>query len=222
MQSRFSFTNMAIKAFLFDFDGVIVDTEHYYTEFWAEQGKIYYPEMRDFALVIKGRSLKTIYDEYFVDMPQAKIDIEKALIEQEKSMVYNYIDGVEHFLSQSKDCVKVALVTSSSQRKMDNVYRELPEIKSKFDIIITANDISKSKPNPECYQKAAQRLGLSVEECIVFEDSIAGVVAGKEAGMKVIGLATTVDKETLSQYADKVIENFVGLKPNDILTESFQ
>jgi HAD superfamily hydrolase (TIGR01509 family) len=155
-------------------------------------------------------------------MPQAKIDIEKALIEQEKSMVYNYIDGVENFLSQSKDCVKVALVTSSSQRKMDNVYRELPEIKSKFDVIVTANDISKSKPNPECYQKAAERLGLSVEECIVFEDSIAGVVAGKEAGMKVIGLATTVDKETLSQYADKVIENFVGLKPNDILTESFQ
>lgn len=213
---------MAIKAFLFDFDGVIVDTEHYYTEFWAEQGKIYFPELKDFALIIKGRSLKTIYDEYFVNMSQAKIDIEKALIEQEKSMVYNYIDGVENFLSQSKDCVKVALVTSSSQRKMDNVYRELPEIKSKFDVIVTANDISKSKPNPECYQKAAERLGLSVEECIVFEDSIAGVVAGKEAGMKVIGLATTVDKETLSQYADKVIENFVGLKPNDILTESFQ
>ncbi|MEE0947747.1 MAG: HAD family phosphatase [Bacteroidales bacterium] len=213
---------MAIKAFLFDFDGVIVDTEHYYTEFWVEQGKIYFPELKDFALIIKGRSLKTIYDEYFVNMPQAKIDIEKALIEQEKSMVYNYIDGVENFLSQSKDCVKVALVTSSSQRKMDNVYRELPEIKSKFDVIVTANDISKSKPNPECYQKAAERLGLSVEECIVFEDSIAGVVAGKEAGMKVIGLATTVDKETLSQYADKVIENFVGLKPNYILTESFQ
>ena len=75
---------MAIKAFLFDFDGVIVDTEHYYTEFWAEQGKIYFPELKDFALIIKGRSLKTIYDEYFVNMPQAKIDIEKALIEQEK------------------------------------------------------------------------------------------------------------------------------------------
>lgn len=212
---------MAIKAFLFDFDGVIVDTEHYYTEFWAEQGKIYFPELKDFALIIKGRSLKTIYDEYFVNMPQAKIDIEKALIEQEKSMVYNYIDGVENFLSQSKDCVKIALVTSSSQRKMNNVYRELPHIESVFDVIITANDISKSKPNPECYKTAAQRLGFSVEECIVFEDSIAGVVAGKEAGMKVIGLSTTVEKDILSQYADVVIEDFGSISPNDILTDSF-
>ena len=63
---------MKYKAFLFDFDGVIADTEHYYTDFWTIQGRIYFPEMPDFANQIKGRSLKTIYEDYFSLLEDAK------------------------------------------------------------------------------------------------------------------------------------------------------
>lgn len=63
---------MAERAFLFDFDGVMVDTEFYYTEFWRKQGLKYFPEIADFEHVIKGRSLKTIYAEYFADKPEAR------------------------------------------------------------------------------------------------------------------------------------------------------
>ena len=165
---------MADKAFLFDFDGVLVNTEFYYTEFWKRQGMKYFPHIKNFEQVIKGRSLKTIYAEYFSDKPDERKAIREELIEHEKGMVYEYISGAEKFVRACRGIVKTALVTSSSQSKMENVYRALPHLKSFFDLIITAEDVNESKPSPECYLTAAVRLGMKACDCVVFEDSLAG------------------------------------------------
>lgn len=203
--------------FLFDFDGVLVDTEFYYTEFWRKQGLKYFPEIADFEHVIKGRSLKTIYAEYFADKPEARNAVTEELRVQEQGMVYEYIDGAEDFVEACGRCGKTALVTSSSQSKMENVYRALPHLKACFGSIVTAEDVNESKPSPECYLKAAERLGVNARDCIVFEDSLAGIRAGKAAGMRVIALETTLSREELAGKADMIIPNFVGITPESII-----
>lgn len=205
------------KAFLFDFDGVIADTEFYYTDFWAEQGRKYFPEVEGFEIKIKGRSLKTIFAECFSDMPEAQEEIKQALIEQEKQMVYRYVEGAQEFLRACKGKVLTALVTSSSESKMKNVYRAMPLVRTAFDVIVTAADVQKSKPSPECYLLAAERLGVEPKECVVFEDSMAGVEAAKAAGMQLVALSTTLPREELLPLADRVIDNFLSVCPTDFL-----
>ncbi len=205
------------KAFLFDFDGVIADTEFYYTDFWAEQGRKYFPEVEGFEIKIKGRSLKTIFTECFSDMPEAQEEIKQALIEQEKQMVYRYVEGAQEFLRACKGKVLTALVTSSSESKMRNVYQAMPLMRTAFDEIVTAADVQKSKPSPECYLFAAERLGVEPKECVVFEDSMAGVEAAKAAGMQLVALSTTLPREELLPLADRVIDNFLSVCPTDFL-----
>lgn len=209
---------MDIKATLFDLDGVLIDTEFYYTDFWRRQGEKYFPEINGFEFVIKGQSLKSIYDTYFKNMPNAREQIYLELIEQEKNMIYDYISGAKEFVEDCKNKMLTALVTSSSESKMNNLYRQLPSIKHLFNTIVTAEDITNSKPDAECYLLAAKRLNLKCEECIVFEDSIAGIKAGKSAGMKVVGLATTCTEKELTGKADIIIKNFSNLNINDIFS----
>lgn len=207
---------MKYKAFLFDFDGVIADTEHYYTDFWTIQGRIYFPDMPDFANQIKGRSLKTIYEDYFSCLPKARKQIEQALKAQEADMKYPLVSGAAEFLQLSRQYVKTALVTSSSESKMQHVYEQLPFIRESFDVIITAADIIRSKPSPECYLLAAERLGVTPDECVVFEDSEAGIQSAKNAGMKIAALATTLSRQTLMPLADTIIDNFTDQTPETI------
>ena len=207
---------MKYKAFLFDFDGVIADTEHYYTDFWTIQGRIYFPDMPDFANQIKGRSLKTIYEDYFSCLPKARKQIEQALKAQEADMKYPLVSGAAEFLQLSRQYVKTALVTSSSESKMQHVYEQLPFIRESFDVIITAADIIRSKPSPECYLLAAESLGVTPDECVVFEDSEAGIQSAKNAGMKIAALATTLSRQTLMPLADTIIDNFANQTPETI------
>jgi beta-phosphoglucomutase-like phosphatase (HAD superfamily) len=93
---------------------------------------------------------------------------------------------------------------------MESVYRYQPAFKSLFDAILTSEDFERSKPDPDCYLKAAERLGVKKDECIVFEDSFNGLRSGRAAGMKVVGLATTNSAESISGLSDIQIDNYVG------------
>lgn len=94
---------------------------------------------------------------------------------------------------------------------MENVYWACPELKEWFDTIVTADKITHSKPHPECYLLAAEELGVSPDECWVFEDSFSGLEAGRSAGMTVVGLATTNPSGAIQDKADIIIPNFTGL-----------
>ena len=95
--------------------------------------------------------------------------------------------------------------------KMENVYRKRPEFKTYFDAILTSEDFAESKPSPDCYQRAAQRFGLTKDECVVFEDSFNGLKSGRAAGMYVVGLATTNSPESIAPFADRVIKEYVEM-----------
>lgn len=204
---------MNYKAALFDLDGVVVDTESQYSVFWGSQCRLYHPEIPGLENKIKGQTLTQIYDGWFSgEIASEQPLITRRLNEFEAQMDFDYIAGFEDFITILRNKgFKTAVVTSSNKIKMNAVYRKHPEFHSLFDAILTSEDFSASKPDPDCYLKAAERFHLSPEECIVFEDSFNGLKSGRAAGMFVVGLATTNSAEQIAPFSDVVISDYVGL-----------
>jgi len=206
-------------AALFDLDGVVLDTENQYSTYWGKVGKIYHPEIEHFERVIKGQTLTQIYERFFqgeLAPLQEKITPELNIFEE--NMTFPYITGVKDFiLSLRKEGISTAVVTSSNEKKMNNVYHSKPEFKSLFDRIITADMFKASKPAPDCFLLAAEVLMTEPGNCVVFEDSFHGLEAGKRAKMKVVGLSTTNRKETIKNLADIVIPDFKHFTVNDMI-----
>ena len=199
-------------AALFDFDGVVVDTEPQYTLFWDEKGKKYHPEIPNFGHHIKGQTLIQIYKQFFREPEGLQDEITRQLLDYELTMHFEYIDGVVDFMKELREKgVKLAIVTSSNDAKMANAYREHPELKTMVDFIVTADRVTHSKPHPECFLLGAEMLGVEKDNCIVFEDSFHGIEAGNRAGMKVIGLATTNSVEAIADKCALVIPDFTDL-----------
>lgn len=204
---------MNYKAALFDLDGVVVDTESQYSVFWGSQCRLYHPEIPGLENIIKGQTLTQIYEGWFSgEIASEQPLITRRLNEFEAQMNFDYITGFEDFITTLRNKeFKTAVVTSSNKIKMNAVYRKHPEFHSLFDAILTSEDFSASKPDPDCYLKAAERFHLSPEECIVFEDSFNGLKSGRAAGMLVVGLATTNSAEQIAPFSDVVISDYVGL-----------
>jgi HAD superfamily hydrolase (TIGR01509 family) len=197
-----------IKAALFDQDGVVLDTEGQYTLFYEQIGREYHPEVPDFAYRIKGQTLAEIFDRWFPDVQQQQ-EVRRRLDEWERNMNYTFIAGAKEFIESLRQRgVPTALVTSSNLEKMKSVYRAIPEFTSLFDAILTAEDMTKSKPDPEGFITAAHRLHVEPQEAWVFEDSINGLHAARSSGAYVVGLATTNPRSKVQSLADMVIDDF--------------
>ena len=201
------------KAALFDLDGVVFDTEPQYTVFWGGICRQYHPEHPGLEHEIKGQTLTQIYDRWFSGPLLAEQDsITSRLNDYEQQMSYEYIAGFEALIETLHyHGVKTAVVTSSNIPKMESVYRHQPGFKSLFDAILTSEDFERSKPDPDCYQKAAQRLGAQSDECVVFEDSFNGLRSGRAAEMAVVGLATTNAVEAIKPLSDLQVKDYLGL-----------
>lgn len=205
-------------AVLFDFDGVIMDTETQYTVFWNEQGRKYLGE-EDFGRSIKGQTLTQIYDKYFGDKPDAQQEITAGLNVFEKEMSYEYIPGVEAFIADlRRNGVKIAVVTSSNEEKMQNVYNAHPEFKGMVDRILTGEMFARSKPAPDCFLLGMEVFGATPENTYVFEDSFHGLQAGMTSGATVIGLATTNSRESITGKAHYIMDDFTGMTYDKLLT----
>ena len=196
------------SAVLFDLDGVIVDTEGQYSLFWKQIGEEYMPGMPDFALAIKGRTLTQIYDTYFPDAAD-RAAITERLNAFERQMDFPYIAGAREFLEALQaQGVPTAIVTSSNCDKMACLYARHPEIKNLVTTVLTAEDARRSKPAPDCYLAAAERLGADISNCIVFEDSPSGLAAGRASGAFVIGVSTSLAAAEIEPLCDAYIEDF--------------
>lgn len=202
-----------LKAALFDLDGVVFDTEPQYTVFWGSQCRLYHPEHPGLEHEIKGQTLVQIYEKHFSGpLAAEQPKITERLNDFERQMHFEYIAGFEEMIADLKrHGVKTAVVTSSNLEKMNVVYQAQPNFKSLFDAILTSEDFARSKPDPDCYQKGAQRLGATADSCVVFEDSFNGLKSGRAAEMAVIGVATTNSREAIAPYSDAQIVNYEGL-----------
>lgn len=204
------------KTAFFDFDGVVVDTEPIYDLFWNEAAQRYGLGIDNFADIIKGTTLPYILEKYFSKHSEEfRQMVRKESTDYEKNMPIPPMPGSIEFIRLLKgQGVRIGLVTSSDNLKVQRAFRLL-DLDNTFDTVVTADRITRGKPDPMCYRLAAADLNVSPDECLVFEDSFYGIQAGNDAGMRVIGLSTTNSAESLKDKVFEVIPDFEHITFND-------
>lgn len=203
-----------ITTVFFGLDGVIVDTDAYYDNFWnavAEKAEL---KIDNFASVVKGMTINAVIELYFTILSrEEKQLIRDACSEMEQSINYSEIivPGVIDYIKYLKEQnYKLGLVTSSSTSKVGTALNQL-HISRMFDTIITADSIKKGKPDPMGYVLAQTNLGVDNTECAVFEDAFTGIKAATYAFMRVIGVSTSLPSDFLKDYTYGVIKDFSDL-----------
>lgn len=198
-----------IKAIIFDLDGVIFDSEVIHQQAWEK--------------VFEKYGIILAQEDYLRGIGVSDSDFLKELLEQKKltgdiqalikekrgkllelSAEAKPVDGIYQLIKEFHNNYKLA-VASNSDKEFVMKLLENSNLAGFFDVILGFQDISKPKPDPEIYLKCAEKLGVSKEECLVIEDSPAGIKSAKKAGIKCIALVTTLDEENLSQ-ADFIIK----------------
>lgn len=204
------------QAALFDFDGVIVDTEPLYDIYWNEAGERYHTGIPYFASHIKGTTMPYILEKYFSDRSKAfREQVVRESEAFEAQMPFPPVPGALAFMHLLREKgIRIGLVTSSDDVKLVRALRLL-HLESFFDTVVSADRIIRGKPDPMCYELAARDLHLYPAECLVFEDSFAGIEAATRASMRVIGISTTNSEEELRDKVHKVIPNFEKLTFDD-------
>jgi beta-phosphoglucomutase len=204
-----------IEACIFDLDGVIVDTAKYHFIAWralAEELGFEFTQEDNERLkgVSRMKSLDILLE---IGGLQFQEEQKLAMAEKKNSLYVSYIEkmtpeeillGVPEFLHElRKEGIKIALGSASKNSPMilDRI-----RLSGMFDVVVDGNSITEAKPNPEVFLKGAERLGVSPENCVVFEDAIAGIEAARNANMFCVGIG---EPETLGM-ADLVIPGFEG------------
>lgn len=216
---------MPIKAFIFDLDGVIVDTAIYHYQAWKRlANELGFDISEEFNERLKGvsrtDSLEIILAHGGLTLP----DDQKADMAAQKNQWYldlvsrmtsdDILPGVANFFSQVRK--------ANLQTALGSVSKNAPMILERigmsdvFDAVIDGTKISRGKPDPEVFTKGAAELEVSPAECVVFEDAVAGVEAGKRAGMFVVGLGSP---EVLTK-ADLVAPSLDGLTVEEVLAKA--
>jgi HAD superfamily hydrolase (TIGR01509 family) len=190
---------------LFDLDGVLLDSEGKYSIFWGQIDQEYPTGVENFASYIKGFHLRRILN-YF-DSDEVRQQILDKLSAFERETKYEFFPGALDYVKRLRDAgIPMAIVTSSDRKKMQSLYSQYPEFPTLFDHIITGDMVTKAKPDPDCFLMGAKMLGLDIKDCIVLEDSRNGLIAGRSSGARVIGVATTLSTEDVSQQSDMTVD----------------
>lgn len=204
-------------AILFDLDGVLIDSERNYSRFWRGIEELYPTGIPQFERVIKGTTLYDILDRYYPD-ELIQADVKQRLLTFESELKFGFEKGALALLKELKRRgVPAVLVTSSDKVKMDNLWRQLPELKGLLSGVIDAEKVTKSKPDPEGYIKGAALAGVAPKRCAVFEDALTGVKAGKSAGAYVVGMSSTLGADKIAPFSDLVLDSLEELNLEALL-----
>lgn len=201
---------------IFDMDGVIVDSNPFHKialkEFCSGHGY----ELSDEQLLkrIYGRTNREWLTELFGKLPEDQLleyteekeALYRKLFDEDIKPLKGLIRFLDHLDEQK---VLRAIGTSAPRSNVDYTLTKTHTVKY-FPTILHDAFVTHSKPDPEIYLKSAEALGLPNSQCIVIEDSLSGVEAGKRAGSKVIGVTTTHSGSELA-HCDLVIDDFEGL-----------
>ncbi len=195
-----------IKGVLFDMDGVLVDSEAFICKaaimMFDEIGIKATPEdFHPFLGMGENKYLGGVAAKY-----GKKVDIEK--VKARTYEIYgsivkgnlNPLPGAHEFLSLCmKKGFKLALATSADKIKMQASLKEIGLNEDTFHSIVTGLDVENKKPFPDIYLKASGNLGLKPDECLVVEDAVSGIRAGKAAGCRCLAVTTSFDASVLQQ-----------------------
>ncbi|MDW3193133.1 MAG: HAD family phosphatase [Cytophagales bacterium] len=201
---------------LFDMDGVIVNNHEYHYQSWQLMCEKYGKPLSQDSYMqnMNGRTLNEVVQFIF----ETEMSMERVReIGEEKEAIYRDLyrkhlaptDGLLTFLAAcSAASIPMVVGTSAPTRNVDFTLDGLG-IRSIFQGVLDERAVTKGKPNPEIYQKCAASIGLPNQQCVVFEDALSGIEAGKAAGSKVIALATSHKRSELD--ADLIIDDFTQL-----------
>jgi beta-phosphoglucomutase family hydrolase len=203
-----------ILGFIFDMDGVIVDNHEYHFKAWMEFTKKYNFDLNEFIYrtEFNGKTNADLFTKIFGNIPKEKIQAYSLEKESNYQRLYETKmkphTGLEDFLNQllSKN-YKIALGTSAPKTNVDFTLDKLG-LREYFEVIVDGSQVSKGKPDPEVYTSCCNLLNLPPSKCLVFEDSIAGLQSGKDAGCRIMGVSTSHTKEELSGYVEQIIHDF--------------
>jgi beta-phosphoglucomutase len=193
--------DLQIKGILFDFDGVTVKSMEQHFKGWqkafTEKG-ITLNEEEFFPL--EGQGILTISaaigEKYGLDDNQIKEVVKRKIHYYNENMRIEFYDHFFDMLKVFKENgLKMGVVTGGSQDRVTPIVDEY--LASYFEVVVTIDDVENGKPHPDPYLKGAQLLNLLPEECVVVENAPLGIKSGLAAGMKVIGITTTVSAEIL-------------------------
>jgi len=215
-----------LKAIIFDLDGTLVDSLPYHHESWRIFFKNNNLEEHDFSEVLKeykgGGTLElmtSVFGDMYTKDELKKMTDDKEIIFRDiyKSKIYP-IEGLKQFLDNLKE--NNILLSIGSNAIRENVLMTIEElsITNYFSSIICGDEVSRGKPDPEMFVKTLSNLNVSRDECIIFEDSIEGVKAAKNAHIKVIGVTSSQSSEKLKSVgAFKTIDDYTKISLDNIL-----
>lgn len=209
-----------IKAVIFDMDGVLIDTERISFNAFKEVLKKYNYEMSEaFYLTMIGRNIKSIKElmlkEYGANFPfeeiyEKKVKIAIDTIDRDGVIVK---PGVHELVDYLKDnSFKIAVATSTRKERAHYLLGQVG-IKDKVDYIICGDQVENSKPDPEIFLKAAKGLAVEPKNCMVIEDSDAGILAAWRAGMTGINVPDMkMPDENMKKLAFKICSSLLEVK----------
>jgi beta-phosphoglucomutase len=206
---------------IFDMDGVLVDTGWAHRQAWYD---------------LAARENLAMTDEFFRDtfgmqngaiLPMLRPGISKPEVDRLsdwKERRYRevvrermeFAEGAEPLLQDLRRCgFRLAIGSSAPPENLDVFWTGLA-LADYFDARVTNEEITESKPSPQTFLRAAQKIGLAPGRCAVVEDAVQGVQAARAAGMAVVAVTTTRRREDLAQ-ADRVVESLAELRATDFM-----
>jgi len=199
---------------IFDMDGVIVDNHQWHYEAWVEFGRRHgiTITLEDFNRCFGSTNqlvMKTLFGETISENEIRIFADEKETIYREIYLPHIHpVKGLTEFLKFAHDRkIPVAMATSAPYENVKFTL-EATGLKKYFDVITDSSMVSHGKPDPEVYLITATKLGVQPADCIVFEDSVPGILSATNAGMRVVGVATTHKPDELIMYVKEIIMNF--------------
>jgi beta-phosphoglucomutase len=203
---------------IFDMDGTLVDNTPYHFKSWKELFKKHHLgelSLDTYKKEISGvpiiETLRRLFGDKYDEAGLQELLNEKETYYREIYAPYlKPVNGLENFLTALKNAgIKMAIASSATVADIDFILNKIP-IRDDFESIIDGSQVSKGKPNPQIFLKAAESLNAKPEDCVVFEDSIAGIKSGNAAGMKVVGITTGHPAAAL-QPSSLVIDDYSTL-----------
>jgi beta-phosphoglucomutase len=204
------------KAILFDFDGVLGKTmEDNYTA-WAHSFVPYGVKIkREEYFLLEGAPPKKVA-EIFLKKNHLGLESVGDIVRFKENYYlenrsFSLYDGVQELIENLKtNGLQLALVTGASYQRLMGT--DITSFLNQFDVLITGDQVSQGKPNPEPYLLGAKKLNVTASECLVIENAPMGIKSAKEAGMYCVAICSTLDKEHLAQ-ADAILDTIGELSP---------
>lgn len=205
-------------AAIFDMDGVLIDSNPFHLRKWVEflgaHGVSFKPE--DLSTQVIGQRNDTAFRFFFgAQLSGAEISRLSEELEEEFRTVFRPhakpLPGLEPLVVACQSAGIPMAVASSAMAKNVEFVVDALEFRPYFKCLVSGDEVSRPKPDPEIYLRTARKLGLDPAACVAFEDSFVGLESARRAGMKCVAIASTFPLRELEAHADLTVQSFEDL-----------